>query len=481
MKLNKLQTRFFEEIIGAELDVPVHATLSYEGTTFDIIVVPEINSSGHFRLKFYNAPAYDPEPQIIGEGIFSKTLTMSEAFGLHPLLERAWQERAVVELELKLSQLPLQPKPNHTLSVRVLNAAAKHRGALVLDNNQATLKSSPLRKARFSISDFCDFLAPWSGIGSIVSISVADRQMLQSITDKLTDEAKITIRPGPNRIILNTGGGWNITVTKDENGTDDEISHSGVVERIDGGDFEVAELNHVLDGLHYFFAFTMSYYCFPSVVIGYDANDKIIWGQLGKFHSDRQRPMNWFNHGGDEPEGSYLERLFPKFWIKWIASKEEIVAVIDCYVKSNVMRRAGLPQDAVAKSCFGLEILASMIWGQPIDRNAAKVIDRVLRCYQIPERQFSGSSSLVLDQLRKNLNCSDDLGSSLIVAVRNYVAHPLDKNTPEVKAHFLQYLDSDPMQYVYLHDLSQFYLEYMFLRSCGLSIGCHRQLLEALN
>ena len=277
MKLNKLQTRFFEEIIGAEPDVPVHATLSYEGTTFDIIVVPEINSSGHFRLKYYSAPAYDPEPQIIGEGIFSKTLTISEAFGLHPLLERAWQERAVVELELKLSQLPLQPKPNHTLSVRVLYAAAKHRGALVLDNNQATLKSSPLRKARFSISDFCDFLAPWSGIGSIVSISVSDRQMLQSITNNLPDEAQIAIRPGPNRIILNTGDGWNITLTKDENGTEDEVSHSGVVEKNDGSDFEVAELNHVLDGLRYFLAFTQSDYCFPCVVIGYDADDKMAW------------------------------------------------------------------------------------------------------------------------------------------------------------------------------------------------------------
>ena len=86
-----------------------------------------------------------------------------------------------------------------------------------------------------------------------------------------------------------------------------------------------------------------------------------------------------------------------------------------------------------------------------------------------------------MDQLRKDLNCSDDLGTSLIVAVRNYVAHPLEKGPPEVKARFLQYLDSDPMQYVYLHDLSQFYLEYMLLRSCGFNMGRHRQLLEALN
>ena len=34
------------------------------------------------------------------------------------------------------------------------------------------------------------------------------------------------------------------------------------------------------------------------------------------------------------------------------------------------------------------------------------------------------------------------------------------------------------MEYLHLHDLSQFYLEYMFLAFCGLSFEKHRPLLE---
>ena len=49
------------------LDVPVPATLSFGNHTFKVIIVPEINSDGFFILKYYNAPANDPEPES-GEG-----------------------------------------------------------------------------------------------------------------------------------------------------------------------------------------------------------------------------------------------------------------------------------------------------------------------------------------------------------------------------------------------------------------------------
>ena len=480
MKLNRLQTVFFDEILNAELDVPVHATLKYEGATFDIIVVPEIDPAGYFKLKYYNAPSYDPEVEDGDDGISYRTFTMEEALGSHPLLERAWQERAAIELELWTAQLPIQSKPKRTLKTRVLYAAVRNKGVLVLYDIQVVLKGSPLRKAKFSISDFCDFVTPRSGIGSIASISLADRQILQNIGDKLGDAAELTIRASPSSLVLNTGDGWKITLTKDENGTNDGITHTGVVEKSDGGDFGCDELSNVLDGLRYFFAFTMASYCLPSVTIGYDANQRVTWGEAGKFIPNRQRPMNWFQHAGEVPSGGILERFFPAFWAKWTTNKDEVSAVIDCYVKSTVMRRAGLPQDAVAKNCFGLEILASLILGKTIHPPdaAAEEIDKVLRCYRIPNRHISGSDTPVLNRLHKNLRSSNDLGANIIVTVRNYVAHPLHKKRTEIRPQYLEYLDSDVVQYVYLHDLSQFYLEYVFLRSCGFNIGSHRTLLE---
>ena len=61
MKLNRLESKFFDDILKTELDVPVHAALKYGETTLDIIVVPGINSQGHFLLKYFNASPYEPK------------------------------------------------------------------------------------------------------------------------------------------------------------------------------------------------------------------------------------------------------------------------------------------------------------------------------------------------------------------------------------------------------------------------------------
>ena len=62
MKLNRLESKFFDDILKTELDGPVHATLEYGETVLDIIVVPEINNQGHFSLKYFNASPYELKP-----------------------------------------------------------------------------------------------------------------------------------------------------------------------------------------------------------------------------------------------------------------------------------------------------------------------------------------------------------------------------------------------------------------------------------
>ena len=51
MQFNDLVRKFFEQILNAELDVPVHATLLYEDETFEVILVPELTEEGEFTLK----------------------------------------------------------------------------------------------------------------------------------------------------------------------------------------------------------------------------------------------------------------------------------------------------------------------------------------------------------------------------------------------------------------------------------------------
>ena len=155
-----------------------------------------------------------------------------------------------------------------------------------------------------------------------------------------------------------------------------------------------------------------------------------------------------------------------------------MVAAIECYVHSNRMRKAGIANDAVAKSYAGLEILASLKLGRTIGFESLKEITESLP-KEIPHRHLKQSETPLLNKLRRDLKVKDDQGPFLLNAVRNYVAHPLDRKTyAEVKAEHLNYLDSDPMSYVYLHDLSQFYFEYTFLRFCGYINHGYTDLLE---
>ena len=478
MELNKLETTFFQGILNAKLDVPVHATLKYEGIAFKIIVVPDIAPEGYFRLKYFNAPPYKPEPQVGNDGTPYTSLTMREAFGSHPLLERAWQERATVELQLHPSQLPIQPKPNPMLKAKVLYADVGHKGELVLDDNQVMLRTSPLRKAEFSISDFCDFVTAGTQMASIAGVMETHGETLQSIGSELADGARLTLSPAPRRVILNTDDGWEITLTKDEKDMHGAMNHTGVVEKSGGDEFEIDDLNDVIEGLRYFFAFVMVKYCFPSVIVGYDAIGGITWGKAGKFQSERRQPVNWFQHAGDVPSGSVLERFFPRFWRKWKAHRDELIAVIDCYVSSEAMRQSGILQDSVAKSCAGLETLASLVRGQTVFGDAKDAIDKILRCYKIPYRQLDNSKNPVTHKLCADLSIADNNGSGLLVDARNYVIHPLDKNNTVVKLGHLQYVDGDMVRYAHLHNLSQFYLEYMLLRFCGHNVVSYRPLRE---
>ena len=84
-----------------------------------------------------------------------------------------------------------------------------------------------------------------------------------------------------------------------------------------------------------------------------------------------------------------------------------------------------------------------------------------------------------MTKLCRDLNVGNYQGPYLLNTVRSYVPHPLERGTAaEVKSRHISYLDDDPMNYVYLHDLSQFYFEYTFLKLCGYSLGDYRPLLE---
>ena len=256
-----------------------------------------------------------------------------------------------------------------------------------------------------------------------------------------------------------------------------------MIEKRGGGDYEIGELDDVLRALQYFFAFVAGVYCHPTAVIGYDSRNLPVLGEIGRFDLERPNQLNWFSHGNDIEEGSYLEDLFPRFCRLWRKKKNETIALIECYVHSEAMLKAGVLNDAVAKSYTGLEILASLMLGKTIKGNSAERIHRMLSCNCIPNTRLDGSENPAMARLCKELTKSaekPEQGPYLLNEVRNYVAHPLDTHREaEIKRKHRDLLEADVSHYVYLHDLSQFYLEYLFLRFCGFRIRAFRDLLEA--
>ncbi len=483
MKLNKLETTIFQQVLNAELDVPVHATLTYEEKVFEIIVVPTIDDEGYFKLNYFNAPEYRPEPTAQEGGTSHLTFSTDEAFGLHPMLEDAWRKRAPVTLKMKPSMSPVLflRRPIPSIEARVLFADLHHRGSLVLYNNQAILSNSPLKNAQFSISGFTDFQTPEKQWSSISGIDESDRVTLQRVDEELREEgASLSIRPAQHHIVLDTGDGWQITLSREGTLDEEAITHSGIIERVDGTEFSVDELDQVMEGLRYFLAFTKATYCFPSVVIGYDCNGKIAFGEVGKFETARQNPTNWFHHSAEGRWGSTLEDFFPRFWRKWKAHTDELTEVIDCYVTSLAMSRAGILRDSVVKSCAGLEIIAGLLRKVAIRNQPFEGIGDELERYGILNRRLSETGNPVTFRLASELGIEDKSGVKLLFEVRNYIAHPLKKNTTAIKRNFRRLVDSDMFQYADLHDLSQFYLEHLVLAFCGQKLRTYRGLLEML-
>ncbi len=143
------------------------------------------------------------------------------------------------------------------------------------------------------------------------------------------------------------------------------------------------------------------------------------------------------------------------------------------------MERCGLIKDAVAKSYEALEFLSGLILSDPDPKDYAQNIAKALKDYDIPNRKLQISSNPETTKIMRDLGISGS-GFQLINSVRNYVTHPMEKKNPKAtKALYRDYLDTEFAPYLFVHDLSQFYLEYLFLKAfCDYTPPRHRYLIE---
>ena len=185
MELNTLENAFFDDILNAEIGVPIPATLHYGQNSCPLIIVPEIAPEGYFRMRYNNAPASDGRRSRAPDGTEIQEFIGDELFGANREFQQASRERATVGLQLHPAPLPMQQSLNPLLNARILYAGPENKGELVLVDNQARLADMPLKRAEFSISGFHDFVMPQSGLEGFSVLTQEDHETLNEIQGRL--------------------------------------------------------------------------------------------------------------------------------------------------------------------------------------------------------------------------------------------------------------------------------------------------------
>ena len=463
IELNALEKSFFQNFLPVELDVPVHASLTYRDETLEMVVLPRIDQHGHFVMDYSNASPFIPEP--VG-GVF--TFSGSAMFGIHPLMEGAWLSGDPVTLQLRISpQAPLALPSHNYVSVKakVISARQGHTGRIALWENQISLEAGAIAEARFNLVGFSDFEVHQN----FHDYAYVD-SLIQPVKDQLPEGWIINVHAPQEKIVLETGDGLNISICKQDDKLRGMVNHTGVISRTDESDFRVEDLLSTLDALKTFMAFVVGDYLHPTVVIGFSKSQGPSWGKIGRLTEKLSPRMNWFRNDYTALTGHFLEALFPMFWEKWAEKGKEIDEAIDLYVRSKHAHQNGNPTGALAESYFALEMLASLTAGQTIVGSSHIKIDQVLESKQVPLRLVNANSlktSYFSDACDK-LGIGTHKGVYLLNEIRNYVPHPLEpKTNAEIKPEIHEFIHGNRQPLAYLHDLSQFYFEHLFLTYCG--------------
>ena len=482
IQLNELERKFFSGVLCAEPEVPLRAHLQVNDTAFPVTIIPHISQDDYFELRYFGAPPY--QPTVDSKGI--KTWVDNEMFGVHPELEQAWKNRDVLRLRLLERPSPfvlLHNVPELDIDVRVLLADNNHQGRLAIHENQISIQGSTISRAEISLVDFPKIVygtTQW--LRNLVAKKEFDafQNDLQSAVERVDDDNFSVHTKYQNKTQLTTNDGWEVTLTEDEEQTRDSNSYTGIVTRQNRDEFDCPQLRDLLKGLTLFFSFASCAYRFPTSVIAYGTDNTIVWGQIGRFDL-MPRSQNWFRNAGELAQNAVLEFLFPRFWEKWNARHNELTTVIEYYVNSRAMLRSGFPQNAVATVYAGLDLIAHLILKDPDRSNSVDNISRTLQASGIPHQTLDQTTTPTIFKAAQDLNAQQS-GVKLLNKVRNYVAHPMDFDNNVIKQDPLQYLDSDYHPYFYIHDLGQFYLEYLLLKEvCDYTPSNFRPLYDTLH
>ena len=312
MQLNRIEEKFFSDVLRAELNVPIRANLRVYDEELPAMVIPQITQKGYFELRYFGIPV--PPPEIDSKGI--QSWSFDDVIGVHPALGRAWHNRDNITLELTERPNPfavLQKTSGPHICARVLSAEGNNKGGLAICDNQVQLEKSTISRAEFSLVDFSEiFHDGLTWMRNLIAKNELDafQDELRSAITRVDDDSFSIHTKYQPKTNLHSENGWEITLAMDDKQTRGCNSYTGTIRRQNREGFEIQQLRHVLNGLTRFFSFASSAFRHPTAALAYDADDRIVWGLVGKFDLS-PRFSNWFDHSGSVAENALLEYIFP--------------------------------------------------------------------------------------------------------------------------------------------------------------------------
>lgn len=418
---HKLERKFLRRF-GFELDTPVHANLRVRGESLRAIVIPMIDQGGNFVLSYYQAE--DDYSRPSGEPNVREISALSRS-----VLDfaRAADDEVSVELCAQNS-LGFPEQECLKVNARVIHSEPSHRGQLRLHNGQIAVgaeETSSVVRAEFSLVNLPAIGFPYDGRVELVAT------------------------------------GWRVVLSLDPEMTRGQSSYTGIVEKCDKIPFEMEELNDLLELLTWFLSYVAAGECFPTSVVGYDSESREVFVRLLRLKLRKPYRPNWFDNNSWIKNGVILEYLFPKFCSMWKLHKEEVAEIIRAYLEAREVERHISGRLAVRVSYTGLEVLAELIGKSTFLKKKVRV-DDVLKFYKVPHMILCKTAEPRLHSLCKKLKIPGFSGPEILRKVRNSSTHILGhgKATKDPGGTIM---DKDDYNYSVLVDLSQFYLEYLFL------------------
>ena len=293
--------------------------------------------------------------------------------------------------------------------------APKIQGAFSPVQEPCTIldQGKSLQSVQFSIFNFPDFFGKH------------DQYIKTDRTKQRCGNARLEATPWLINITATANLSDNLNTLRAEGGY--ALTHTGVIERLDGGTFSVADVEKLLSGLRLFLAFARGSFCGLTHIEGKGLSGEQCWVQWGSYTTT---PWRYVNSWAESlTRGDILSEAFPGFWrlLEQQAGvmNKPINLALYWYLCSN---EGNVLEPGIILTHAALERLAYEVVGRRKTDSTGEWISKALKKVGIDPTIPESCQTL-----RRQVNVSD--GAELLTKIRTDLVHPEMKMNVSMEAY----------------------------------------------